>query len=1233
LQTTLLGIAFAIILAVVAALVGPLLIDWTAYRPLIEAQAARVLGTEVHVGGTIDGRLLPSPRLTLHNVTVGSGAEKMRADELDLQFALTPLLRGTWQAEEMRLAGPQLMLRVDKEGRLQAPALATNFDPDSLSIDRLQIEGGTLTLAAPGRDVTLTGLFFNGSARSLYGPYQGSGAFTVGNESYSLDSLSTGRLSDTGLHVRAAVQPGEHPYRIETDGKIALNSGKPQYEGNLTLSPPPGVKRGAAPWHLRGKLSAKADFALLEQAEFAYGADKQGVKLTGLVRFDYGKAPSLIANLSAPRIDLDAMFAAEDGNRRAPAAVLRQLAQASSAAAFLSSVPIFAGLRVDEVVLGGSSLTEVKGDLKSTKDGWQLEPLQFRAPGFSKVALSGALTVGNKTASFTGPVDINAGDPRVLFAWLEGRGQLPASNARPLTLQGHVTLGPETIALDDMRATVEGEPLRGHLAYSFGGGKQGARLDAALAADKLDLETGFAFVKALSAGSQIEMPESIALSANIGRASFSGFSGRDAAADITYDKKGLTIRKLSVADLGGANLNIDGQLAFGTGSKQPGKLQADLRAPDLKPVLAVLSRVAPAAAAALQPSERAPANLHAEVTVRPGAPLNRTDLKLSGALGGMDLSLDADAAADLTSGTIGQMHLDARIAAADGRTLLPLLRLDHAIEVGDGPGALSLKANGKFSGRVAVSATATANGLDASVTGTADLSTQRSANLQIAVRQANAAPLQGVGGIAPLPVSYTSQLVLKGDTLSLNSIKASVGTAKLNGKLTLGLGDTTQIGGALDVDTAFDAPAALAAGLGSRLASVGRDARWTWSSDPFLPSSFGKFDGDVQLTANRLRLLPTIEGRRFTGTLHFGQHEIAARGMKGEVAGGTLQGDLTFQQGADGVSLDSHLALSGADATVLVGSGARPPLTGTMGFDVALEGAGLSPVALIGSLHGQGKVTLTDAQIAGLDARAFDVVTRAVDTGVPIEPARVTDIVGKALDSGGLKVKQAEGALSIAAGQVRLARVKAASEDADLEASGTLDLTDGRLDSRLILSGAASASGMRPDIYMALSGPLAEPQRSVDVAALTGWLTLRAVELQAQKVKALEEAEAKRRADEEAAAKRGAEEARRRVEEEAKRRADAEAKRRAVEQVRRHADDEAKLRALLGTPALDPAPAAHSAMKPARAHPAEAAVTIQPSSSGPQQPAPGLLPLIESAPLLPPPVNVARPPGALPRTQ
>ena len=98
-QNTLLGLAIAIILALVAALVGPLLIDWGSYRSLFEAEASRLIGVEVRVTGAIEARLLPTPSLTLHDIEIGGGGDdKIRARLLGIEFALGPLMRGEWQA-------------------------------------------------------------------------------------------------------------------------------------------------------------------------------------------------------------------------------------------------------------------------------------------------------------------------------------------------------------------------------------------------------------------------------------------------------------------------------------------------------------------------------------------------------------------------------------------------------------------------------------------------------------------------------------------------------------------------------------------------------------------------------------------------------------------------------------------------------------------------------------------------------------------------------------------------------------------------------------------------------------------------------------------------------------------------------------------------------------------------------------------------------------------------------
>ena len=51
LQTTLLGIAVAIILALIAALVGPHFVDWNEHRAYFEAEATKLVGQPVRIGG------------------------------------------------------------------------------------------------------------------------------------------------------------------------------------------------------------------------------------------------------------------------------------------------------------------------------------------------------------------------------------------------------------------------------------------------------------------------------------------------------------------------------------------------------------------------------------------------------------------------------------------------------------------------------------------------------------------------------------------------------------------------------------------------------------------------------------------------------------------------------------------------------------------------------------------------------------------------------------------------------------------------------------------------------------------------------------------------------------------------------------------------------------------------------------------------------------------------------
>jgi large subunit ribosomal protein L24 len=78
-QATLLGLGIAIILALVAALVGPHFIDWTQHRAVFETQVSRYVGMPVRINGAIDARLLPTPSVVLRDIEAGDGQSRVQA--------------------------------------------------------------------------------------------------------------------------------------------------------------------------------------------------------------------------------------------------------------------------------------------------------------------------------------------------------------------------------------------------------------------------------------------------------------------------------------------------------------------------------------------------------------------------------------------------------------------------------------------------------------------------------------------------------------------------------------------------------------------------------------------------------------------------------------------------------------------------------------------------------------------------------------------------------------------------------------------------------------------------------------------------------------------------------------------------------------------------------------------------------------------------------------------------
>src|SRR5262249_25738482 len=107
---------------------------------------------------------------------------------------------------------------------------------------------------------------------------------------------------------------------------------------------------------------------------------------------------------------------------------------------------------------------------------------------------------------------------------------------------------------------------------------------------------------------------------------------------------------------------------------------------------------------------------------------------------------------------------------------------------------------------------------------------------------------------------------------------------------------------------------------------------------------------------------------------------------------------------------------------------------------------------------------------------------------------------------GSLVIPLAEGAIAIDAGQARLSSSAVRAQGAEVAISGSVNLAEAGLDGHLALAGTTvpAAANTRPEIAVALKGPIAAPGPLAHVGAFASWLALRAVEQQSKKLEALE---------------------------------------------------------------------------------------------------------------------------------
>jgi uncharacterized protein involved in outer membrane biogenesis len=1129
-QTTLLSIAIAIILALLSALVGPHYVDWNLHRSEIEARASRLVGLNVRIAGAVEVRLLPTPSLTLQRIEVvrpgDSGALTVRS--LDIEFALGALVRGEMRASHVRLEGADIEFGLDSSGRLDWPVPTMALDPDAISIEQLNVVDSrvVLTNAVSRSRLVLERVQFTGELRSLAGPVKGNGAVTTNGHRYPYQ-IAAGRAGEGGgVRLRLNVDLVDLPLIADADAVISIDKGSPSFEGTLQLARPVGrdVNGIIEPWRMTTRIKGDVAAAGLEQIEFQYGPDDhRAVRLRGKANLTLGRLPRLEAELTSTQIDLDRVLELPDPVRRRPLTGIKAAIEKFVDAGQFS-LPLKLNLRAENMVLAGTTLQSVRSEIRSEGNAWEVELLEFRAPGSAQVRLIGRLDADAKGLTFVGPARIEARDARAFLTWLTEPPDTVAIAAGPLRAEGRLRLSEEAIAID--RFSLDGDRMRieeGDVSYSAPGHERPARLNAILKAADLDLDRFYALAQGVFGQSALKWPGEGDVSVVAERASVAGVEVKRADVAVRYDREAVTIERFKLDDFGGAAITLNGQIRSRTSSPQ-GNLTVEFNARGLDGVAALLEKIDSARAAEFrrQAERFVPAEGRAKLLVIAPAAGNgagpvRAALTLEGSVGAYRINLqgNADDIGDsIASGNLSQvgaskLSLTARLKADDGSALIELLNIEPLVVVEKRPAQLDVNVSGTIDGEMTIVGGIAAGGLEATTTGKVRLSGDGTptAALDVKVARANIRNPQPPAPGRPVPVLpltvLKGQVALTNERIEFNGLEGSFAGTEVRGFLAIGRSPEQKLSGELEFGEIV-LPVVIATAIGAPSESGG--AARAWPSEPFDRGLLDRLNGRVTVKAGRVSLSPNLAAKNVRGVVQIEQSTLFLKDIDGSLAGGQVAGDIAFERAPDGVTLRAKVKISDADLAELI-RGGPPPLSGRLTLDATLEGTGRSPIAIVGSLDGHGTFSVKGGRIRRVDPAVFDVVIRSVDQGLSTDVPRVTERIEQVLGANGLEVPQAEGAIVVAAGQARLNNLVVRSDNAELALGGSVVLADDLIDARMTLSGLGRTDGpvgIQPEIGISLKGPVDSPRRTLDVASFTNWLHLRAVEQNAKRIDLLE---------------------------------------------------------------------------------------------------------------------------------
>ncbi|WP_135467521.1 AsmA family protein [Crenalkalicoccus roseus] len=251
------------------------------------------------------------------------------------------------------------------------------------------------------------------------------------------------------------------------------------------------------------------------------------------------------------------------------------------------------------------------------------------------------------------------------------------------------------------------------------------------------------------------------------------------------------------------------------------------------------------------------------------------------------------------------------------------------------------------------------------------------------------------------------------------------------------------------------------------------------AGEPLGFGRLGRLDAELALEAERLEIpgAPALE--QAAATLGLAEGRLGVEGFRARLAGGTLQGALLVEAGAEVPRLALEAELAGA---TVAGPVLGLPLdlgAGRVGGTARLRAEGHSLAALAATVSGEVTLLAEDGVLIGYDLPA--ILAAAAEPALDAAEAGLR----RALAEGGATAfERLEVAARLDGGRAMLDTARLATEGgAEAVASGEADLGRAALDLALATAPVAGA----PPVVLRLAGPAAAPRRLPEAAAFLRW--------------------------------------------------------------------------------------------------------------------------------------------------